>query len=156
MSTRSAPPSGAETRSKLADRYGAARKTPWASRRRKWVFGLLGLLVGALAAYLGYHNLGSDPIEAQTLGFEEKPDNSMTVKLNVTRDDPGKAGVCIVNTRDRSGAESGRREVLVPPASDSLVVTPTIRSNGRPVTADVFGCSYDVPPYLSTPKRPTG
>jgi hypothetical protein len=51
---------------------------------------------------------------------------------------------------DVTGAESGRKEILVPAGGGIRRLSTVIRSIGRPVTADVFGCSYDVPPYLST------
>ena len=37
-----------------------------------------------------------------------------------------------------------------------MTVTTVITSSGEPVTADVFGCSYQVPAYLSTHMPPTG
>ncbi|WP_216209559.1 DUF4307 domain-containing protein [Amycolatopsis aidingensis] len=136
---RPAPPEG---------RYGRARtRTPrtW----RVWAATLIALAVGGTVAYVAYQNLGTAPIEAQRLGFTEEPGNAMEITIGVNRDDPGRAGVCIVRVRDISGSESGRKEILVPPGVGE--VSTVIKSIRRPVTADVFGCSYDVPQYLSTP-----
>jgi hypothetical protein len=36
------------------------------------------------------------------------------------------------------------------------MMTTVITSSGEPVTADVFGCSYQVPAYLSKHMPPTG
>lgn len=128
-------------------RYGRARRP---SRRwRVWALALVALLIGSAALYVGYRNLGSAPIEAQRLGFTELPGNSMEITIGVTRDDPDRAGVCIVTVRAISGLETGRREVLVPP--EETEISAVIRSSERPVTADVFGCSYDVPSYMSSP-----
>ena len=139
MSTASAPTSLPE------GRYGRPRR---ASRRwRRWVFAVLAVATGGAVAWIGYVNLGGAPISAERVTFGELPGNAMTVSLNVTRDDPGRPGVCIVRTRDISGAESGRREVYIP-ANDSRVDV-VVRSIDRPVTADVYGCSYDIPAYLS-------
>ncbi|MDQ0379215.1 DUF4307 domain-containing protein [Amycolatopsis thermophila] len=139
MSTASAPPSLPE------GRYG---KPPRASRRwRVWAFGILAVVVGGVVAWIGYVNLGAAPISAERVTFEELPGNAMSISINVTRDDPGRPGVCIVRTRDLSGAESGRKEVYVPGGTSR--VDTVIRSIDRPVTADVYGCSYDIPAYLS-------
>jgi hypothetical protein len=112
-----------------------------------WAFGIVALAVSCAVAWIGYVNLGAAPISAERVTFEELPGNTMTISLNVTRDHPEKPGVCIVRTRDLSGAESGRKEVYIP-ANDSRVDT-VVKSIGRPVTADVYGCSYDIPQYLS-------
>jgi hypothetical protein len=132
-------------------RYGSSHTGGEPRRWRIWVFGTLGLVVGAVVAYVGYVNLGSTPIDAQRLGFEDRPGDSMAVTIDVTREDPGRPGVCIVRVRDITGAESGRKEVLVRPGGGDTRLTTVVRSIGRPVTADVFGCSYDVPSYLSSP-----
>nr|WP_236809263.1 DUF4307 domain-containing protein [Amycolatopsis albispora] len=116
-----------------------------------WALSVAGLLVGGAVAVLAYANLGTAPIEGQRRLFTELPGNAMEITVDVTRDEPELPGVCIVRVRDITGAESGRREVLVPPGESSTAVTAVIKSAGRPVTADVFGCSYEVPEYLSSP-----
>lgn len=116
---------------------------------RLWVLVSLLLAAGGSLAYLAYSNLGAGPIEAERVGFEERPGNAMELTIAVRRDDPQRPGVCIVRVRDISGAESGRKEVYVAPGIERL--STVIRGIDRPVTADVFGCSYNVPKYLSTP-----
>jgi hypothetical protein len=138
----------------LEDRYGARpRKT---SRRTYWILGACALLAGGLVAWLGYVNLGSAPIETQQVGFANLDDDVMRFTFEVTRDAPDRPAVCIVRTRIRNGEEGGRREVLIPPGPDTMNVTTTIRSSDEPVTADVFGCSYQVPSYLSKGLPPSG
>lgn len=113
------------------------------------MFAAIAFLASGAAAYVGYRNLGDAPIEAQRVGFVERPGNAMEITIDVTRNDPGRAAVCIVSVRDISGAESGRRETYVAPGEER--VSTVVRSVGQPVTADVFGCSYNVPEYMSRP-----
>ncbi|MFD8500499.1 DUF4307 domain-containing protein [Amycolatopsis sp. NPDC059657] len=125
---------------------GARRQRPWG----RWLFGVVAVAVSMGVAYVAYANLGTAPIEAQRVGFSIKPDNAIEIVMDVTRDEPGRPGVCIVRARDLSGAENGRREILVPAGGGTMRLSTVIRSTGEPVTADIFGCSYDVPRYLST------
>jgi hypothetical protein len=106
--------------------------------------------VSGTLACIAYQNFGTAPIDAQRVSFAEKPNNSVEITIDVTRDDPSRPGVCIVRAMDVTGAESGRKEILVPAGGGVRRLSTVIRSIGRPVTADVFGCSYGVPPYLST------
>ncbi|HKS44666.1 MAG TPA: DUF4307 domain-containing protein [Amycolatopsis sp.] len=136
------------TRTLPEGRYGPARGRPprhW----RRWLFTLVALVASGLVAWVAYLNLGPAPISADRVSFDEKPGNVMSVTINVTRDDPARPGVCIVRVRDISGAESGRKEVYVPAGDGHSLQTTVVRSTDRPVTADIFGCSYDVPTYLS-------
>jgi hypothetical protein len=131
-------------------RYGTGRAQ--APRRwRRWLFLAIALLVSGVIAWVAYVNLGSAPIDAERIAFSAKPGNAMEITINVTRDDDSKPGVCVVRTRDKTGAESGRKELLVPAGAKYNRMTTTIKSIGEPVTADVYGCSYDIPRYLSTP-----
>ncbi|RZS40771.1 uncharacterized protein DUF4307 [Herbihabitans rhizosphaerae] len=135
-------------------RYGS-RDRP-RSRRWKlvaWVSG--ALVVGGVVTFLGYTNLGTAPIETQRTGFSSVDPTTMRLNFDVVRDEPGKAAVCIVRVRSVDGAETGRKEVLIPPGGRSTSVSTVIKGTREPVTADVFGCSYQVPGYLSTDHRPT-
>ncbi|WP_435159015.1 DUF4307 domain-containing protein [Amycolatopsis sacchari] len=137
------------TRALPEGRYGKARGTT-PPRWRRWLFVAVALVAGVVVAWVAYVNLGPAPIEADRVAFDEQPGNAMSITINVTRDDPDRAGVCIVRLRDLSGAESGRKEVYIPPGENHSRQTTIVRSIDRPVTADVFGCSYDVPSYLSS------
>ena len=138
----------------LEDRYGTRPRRM--SRRAYWVLGAIAILLGGVAAWIGYVNLGRAPIETEQVGFENLAGNQMRFTFEITRDTPDRPAVCIVRTRVLSGEEGGRREVLVAPGPDTMRVTTTIKSGKEPVTADVFGCSYQVPRYLSTSLRPSG
>ena len=131
-------------------RYGGGRRTA-SARWRRWLYVAIALLVSGVVAYVAYVNLGSAPIDAERVAFTEKPGNAMEITINVTRDDDNRPGVCVVRVRDTTGAESGRKELLIPAGAKYSRMSTTIKSIGRPVTADVYGCSYDIPRYLSTP-----
>ena len=134
-----------------ADRYGSAGKDKKPKRWRKWLFVGIALVVSGAVGWVYYLNFGQSSIDAERIGFQKLPGDAMQVTLNVTRDDNSKPGVCVVRVRDKSGAESGRREVLVPAGAGNSRVNTVVKSIGEPVTADVFGCSYSIPRYLSTP-----
>jgi hypothetical protein len=138
----------------LEDRYGTKPKR--AGRRTYWVVGAIALVVGGVIAWIGYLNFGTAPIETQPSSYANLPHNQMKFSFEVTRDTPGRAAVCIVRTRVLDGSEGGRKEVYIPPAKGAITVSTVIMSSGEPVTADVFGCSYQVPAYLSTHMPPTG
>jgi uncharacterized protein DUF4307 len=136
------------TRALPEGRYGRAR--PHAPRRwRRWVYTAIGLVMGVVVAWVAYVNLGPAPISADQVSYSVRPDNTMELTINVIRDDPSRPGVCIVRARDNTGAESGRKEVFVPAGNNHSLQTTVIHNIDRPVAADIFGCSYSVPPYLS-------
>jgi hypothetical protein len=142
------------TRNLPEGRYGGA-KAP-RPRRTVLVLAVCGVLFGAGVAWLAYTNLGSSPIETERAAFEGLPGNRMKLTFEVTRDTPGRAAVCVVRTRGLDGNEGGRKEVVIPPGPSVARVSTVISSTSEPVTADVFGCSYQVPAYLSTDQPPTG
>lgn len=144
----STEPAESVARSLPEGRYGK-RRAPRTSRRWRWTLGGLALAVGVLLTYIAYVNLGDAPISAERIGFSERPGDAMEITINVTKDDENKPAVCIVRVRDRDGAESGRKEILVPAGNNGRPLRTVIRSAGQPVTADVFACSYSVPDYLS-------
>ena len=126
-------------------------------QRRRWA-PLAGLLLAMLAdlvvAMVGYRNLGSTPVQGEVLGFtpldgSPGPETyGVELRLNVIRDDPSRPAVCIVRARSRDGEETGRKEIYVPPTAGPLILTTVVRTSRPPVTADVYGCSLAVPPYL--------
>lgn len=141
-------PRGGAARTLPEGRYGSGKRTG-GRRWQVWALAALGIAVGVVLAYIAYVNLGATPITAQRVGFEEKPGNAMEITVDVSRDQPGKPAVCIVRVRDISGAESGRKELYIPPGNAGTRMRTVIKSASRPVTADLFGCSYSVPEYLS-------
>lgn len=138
-----------------ADRYG--RKTPRVPARLRYLVGLLILAValGAFAVF-AYRNLAAQPIEAEQVGFTVTGAHTVRVEFTVTRDDPGRPADCIVRARSASGEETGRREVYVPPGASTTEQTAVLRTVEEAVTGEVYGCTYDVPPYLPTGSPPSG
>lgn len=138
------------------DRYGSrARQSP--RRGLRWALLGLVIVVTAIVAAIGYKNLGSPPIEGKQVAFDVTSDSTVRLTIEVHRDDPHRSAECVVRARSISGEEVGRKEVLIPPASVDTVRNETvIRTSARSVTGDVYGCSYNVPEYLSSTTRPTG
>lgn len=134
-------------------RYGSRASAKPASRWRRWALAGVGLLLACGVAYVAYQNLGNAPIDAQRTSFKAVGSDSVQITFSVTRESPSRPAVCVVRARVLDGSESGRKEVLVPPEVGS--VSTVIKSAGEPVTADVFGCSYEVPSYLTSEARPT-
>ncbi|MBV8992170.1 MAG: DUF4307 domain-containing protein [Pseudonocardiales bacterium] len=120
-------------------------------RRPAWAIpaGLaFAVLLGLAVAVIGYRNLGTTPIQGQAVSFTLLPGNAVQLRLSVVRDDPSRPAVCIVRARSRDGEETGRREVYVPPAAGPIVLSTVVQTSRPPVTADVYGCSLQVPAYL--------
>lgn len=109
---------------------------------------VLAVLVGLAVAVIGYRNLGTTPIQGQAVSFTLLPGNAVRLRLSVTRNDPSQPAVCIVRARSRDGEETGRKEVYVPPAAGSVVLSTVVQTSRPPVAADVYGCSLQVPAYL--------
>lgn len=128
-----------------ADRYGARRAPRWLPV----LLLVLVVIAGAGLAVLAYRNFGSPPIEGRQTAFRVLDDASVRITFQVVRRQPERAAVCIVRARSRDGDETGRKEVLVPAGAASVVIDTVLRTSRRPVTGEVFGCSYDVPAYLT-------
>jgi len=110
---------------------------------------LLAVLAGLAIAVIGYRNLGTTPIRTETLGFTLLTGNAVQLRLTVIRDDPSRPAVCIVRARSRDGEETGRKELYVPPAAGPNALTTVVRTSRPPVTAEVYGFSFQVPDYLN-------
>ena len=61
-----------------------------------------------------FQQFGPAEIEYEVVAFEVVDDDTLDIKLSVTRQDPSQEAVCIVRARSRDGSETGRREILVP------------------------------------------
>ena len=133
-------------------RYGRGR-LPRASRRGTVVaLAALVAAVGIAVAVIGYRRLGSSDVEGRLAGYRLIDDQTVSVTISVTRSDPSRPVDCIVRVRAKDGSETGRREVLVPPASERIVqVTTIVKSSEPAVVGEVYGCGTDVPGYLRTP-----
>ncbi len=132
-------------------RYGRRRLS--GRSRRRVAIGLAVLIVaaGAGIAFVGYRQLGTAAVTGSLAGYEVIDDETASVTISVTRSDPSRPVDCIVRVRSKDGSETGRREVLVPPSSQTTEqVTTTLKSSRPPAMADIYGCGTDVPGYLRT------
>lgn len=130
-----------------AGRYGSREK----SRRPRWVYwSLLSVFVaaGLVVAYVAYVNLGDGPISTESASYTVVDDGAVKFGFTVTRDDPSKAADCIVRARAGDGDEAGVREVYVPAGGAQRTVDTVVHTSKRAVIVEVYGCSYQVPPYL--------
>ena len=134
-------------------RYGS--RPPRHRSLRLQVLGMvLAGLAGLVVAVIGYRNLAEVPVRGETLSFRLMEPNAVALRFEVVRDNPDRPAVCVVRARSRDGEETGRKEVYVPPATGPVGLTTVIRTSRPPVTADVFGCSLQVPPYLVPSSTP--
>lgn len=136
-------------------RYGRSlqRRTP------PWVRVTLlvaGVAVGGVLAFVGYQNLGTSPIEGKQTAYEVLDNTSVKISFEVAREQPERPAVCIVRARSQDGDEVGRREVLVAPGRGTVIESAVVKTSRPAVTGVVFGCSYQVPEYLSSTTRPSG
>jgi hypothetical protein len=132
-------------------RYGRGR-----IRRlsRRWLIALsvVGVTAGIALAVIGYQRLGHSDVEGTLAGYRLIDSQTVSVTISVTRKDPSQPVDCIVRVRARDGSETGRREVLVPPATQATVqVTTIVKSSKPPVVGGIYGCGADVPGYLRAP-----
>jgi hypothetical protein len=134
--TRS-PTSG---RTRPPERYGSA---PSRTRTRAtYAVGAIVALValGALLA-LALHK-STPPVAAGLLGYQVRSASAVLVRFEVHKA-PLAEAVCTVRARDRTGAETGRRDVVVGPRRDSRRVTAVsyeLPTRARAVSGELVGC----------------
>ena len=132
-------------------RYGRPRGLSTGRGRIALWLGILVAAVGVALAAVAYQRYEALDVEGETAAFTVLDDQTVEITISVTRKDPAIPVVCIVRARSRSGAETGRREILVGPSEAKTVqVTTTLKSYQRPFVGDIYGCGVDVPGYLST------
>lgn len=118
------------------------------------LLGLAALAAGGAIAVLGYRNLGPAPIEGEQAAFRVVDDGAVQLTATIRRDEPGRAADCIVRALGADHAEVARKELYVAPAAPGatvVTVSTVLRTTARATTAEVYGCSYDVPCYLLPP-----
>ena len=132
-------------------RYGRGRLRRM-SRRRVAAVAVIAVAAGVAVAVVGYQRLGRSDVVGTLAGYQLIDSQTVSVTISVTRTDPSRPVDCIVRVRAKDGSETGRREVLVPPATQATVqVTAIVKSNKPAVVGDVYGCGTDVPGYLRAP-----
>jgi len=132
-------------------RYGRGRLAR-VSRRRVAAVAVIAVAAGVAVALAGYQRLGRSDVVGTLAGYQLIDNQTVSVTISVTRTDPSRPVDCIVRVRAKDGSETGRREVLVPPATEATVqVTAIVKSSKTAVVGDVYGCGTDVPGYLRAP-----
>jgi hypothetical protein len=132
-------------------RYGRGR-LPRPSRRWLIALSVIGVAAGIALAGIGYQRLGHSDVEGTLAGYRLIDSQTVSVTISVTRRDPSRPVDCIVRVRAKDGSETGRRELLVPPAAQATVqVTGIVKSSKPAAVGDIYGCGTDVPGYLRAP-----
>ena len=130
-------------------RYPASASRRPVSRRIQTLLLALVLVVGLGIAFVGYQRFAVADVEATALTFDLVDDSTLSITFSVTRPDSERDVVCIVRARSYDGTETGRRELLVPPAEQTTVqVTTLVKTSAPAVVGDVYGCGTEVPSYL--------
>ncbi|KKO83386.1 DUF4307 domain-containing protein [Corynebacterium otitidis] len=135
-----------------ADRYGSRRRA--ASGR--WVVIGLGVLIAlALAASAAViFTRDEQTVRATMTNFERVDDDTMSLSIDIERDEPERDSYCIVTALDYSMAEVGRREVPVPAGGPGVIsVDVELPTRDVPVSGGVYGCSTEIPEHLEVPPR---
>ncbi len=133
-------------------RYGRPRLPPATRRRVAFALGVLVLAAGVVLALIAYQRFEGNDVEGAIAAYQVTDDQTVSVTISVTRKDPSQPAHCIVRVRSHDGDETGRREILVPPAQQATVqVTTFVKSYKRPFVGDIYGCGNDVPGYLVAP-----
>jgi hypothetical protein len=138
-----------------AGRYGAPKSK---RSRRWWYWALLAVFVvaGLVVAYVAYQNLGAGPIDPEVTAYHVVDDGTVTATFTVDRNHPDQAADCIVYALSADGSEVARAEVYVPPSETTISMSTTLRTDKRATTVEFYGCSYQVPPYLTKSMPPSG
>lgn len=132
------------------DRYPSAIRTGGSRKWLVWALAALVIVVGTVVAYVGYTKYSVKEIETETISYDLLDSSTAKIRFIVTRDDPSREAVCIVRARSKDGSETGRREVYVAPSPhQTLEFNTEIKTSLPPGMADVFGCSFNVPEYLT-------
>jgi hypothetical protein len=132
-------------------RYGRGRSLR-PSRRRATIVAAMVAVVGVVLTAIVYQRLGRSDVEGTLAGYQLIDSQTVSVTISVTRKDPSRPVDCILRVRAKDGSETGRREVLVAPSTQTTVQVTTVLKSSKPaVVGDVYGCGTDVPSYLRAP-----
>lgn len=114
----------------------------------RWALLGAALVAAVIVTLVVWRSVGDPEVSGDRLTFEIVDDSTIELRFEVTREDSGQPAVCIAHAQSIDGRETGRREVLVPPSDGAVRIDTVIRTSQPPVTADIVGCSLNVPDYL--------
>ncbi|GAB3649706.1 DUF4307 domain-containing protein [Glycomyces tarimensis] len=122
------------------DRYGRRREP---ARRRPILAVVLTLAVvaaGAAVSWRLYEQYGHGEYTSNLLAFDDSVPGQVAVTFEVFKPE-GEGAVCLIRSRDMSGAEIGSAEVRIPAdASTRVERTYTLEVEGEPNTGEVLRC----------------
>lgn len=132
-----------------AARYGRQSRPVHVRRRMAFALGAVAVAIAVIVAVVAYQRFSAVDVQGRIDGYQVLDDHSVSVTISVTRKNPARPVSCIVRARSRDGDETGRREILVPPADSATVqVTTVVKSYKQAFVGDIYGCGIDVPGYL--------
>lgn len=112
------------------------------------------LLFTLVVAGQAWMRTQSRPITAEIAGEERVDDETARLWVDVTRKNTEEDAFCIVHVVDYDHAEVGRREFVIPAGGEELLRFEVELPTRAPFASGrVYGCSYDLPPYLD-PQSP--
>ena len=103
------------------------------------------VVLAGIVIYQYYQKVTS----ATTTGFSRIDDRTLTVSVDVTRDNVEIPSYCIITALNYGKAEVGRREFLIEPGGDRTKrFSVDIPTRDVAVAGTVYGCSDNPPSYL--------
>lgn len=146
-----------DTREPIArpvERYGAARR-PLNPSTNRWtgraiIIAILVVAVLTVVFFAQFVMQRQDTdVSATMSNFQRVDDNHLAMRVDVSRDDPGKPAYCIVTAIDYDKAEVGRRDVILPAGGDKVQrLEVEIPTRDVPVSGSIYGCSSQLPSFL--------
>ena len=108
---------------------------------------LAAALLVAVGAYI-YDQFTAEKIEGEVTDSQVIDDHTVSATASIDRSEPEREAYCIFRSREYSGAEVGRAEVYLPPGEETTTTSVEFPTTDRAYVAELYGCAYEVPPYL--------
>ena len=114
------------------------------------------LLLAAVVVVFQYTQKQQDtPVTATRISHQRLTDNTLRLTYDVQRKDVNVPSYCIILAWDYDKNEIGRREVLNPVGGEEFTrIVADIPTRGVPVVGETYGCSVNVPSYLTDAALP--
>lgn len=110
-------------------------------------------LLVAVGAYI-YEQFTAEKIEGEVTDSQVIDDHTVSATASIDRSEPDREAYCIFRSREYSGAEVGRAEVYLPPGEETTNASVEFSTTGRAYVSELYGCAYEVPPYLDHEAAP--
>lgn len=112
---------------------------------------LMVAIIAVALIFAGKYFLDKQKVNASIsyVTHEVLSDDEFRIWVDVTRNRPEEPAYCIVQAYDYDKAEVGRREVPLPPHSETNQrIAVDIDTTRRAVAGGVYGCSSEIPSYM--------